>query len=41
MIRHQTSVSYGLGKGWQIFAQIPVDAKIMTIDRVSMIQTGP
>jgi len=36
MIRHQTSVSYGLGKGWQIFAQIPVDAKIMTIEYATL-----
>lgn len=36
MLRYQTSASYGLGRGWQLFAMVPFDAKIMTIEYKTM-----
>ena len=32
MTRLQTSVSLGLGQGWQFFAQVPIDTKFLSID---------
>lgn len=32
MTRLQASLSVGLGQGWQVLAQVPVDAKFLSID---------
>ena len=32
MVRSQVSMSYGLGQGWQLLGQLPVDTKFLTID---------
>ena len=36
MFRYQTTVSYGLGQGWQLMAMVPVDAKVLTIEYTTM-----
>ena len=36
MLRYQTTVSFGLGNGWQVMGMIPVDAKLLSIEYTTM-----